>query len=88
MAPKVQIFWISLGVGVCFSILTEVIGGARASKATLVAQIDSLRSIGDAQTLLGVVIIIMVLAKIGLFAALSTLGVDWVDRLRAKRKST
>ncbi len=84
-APKAATFWMSLGVGLFFAILTEALGSSRTA---LVGEIDSMRKMIESDQLMGVLIIVMVVIKVGIFAALATLGVDMVDRRKTKRIET
>ena len=76
---------IALGVGLFFAILTEALGSTGTG---LVAMIHSTQRNIMSDQLMGVMIILMVVIKVGLFAALAILGVDVVDRRRIKQLAT
>jgi hypothetical protein len=78
-APKAQVFWIALGVGLFFAILSEALG---TKGAGLLDMITSDQESITSHQIMGVLIIMMVVMKVGLFAALATFGVDQVDRRR------
>jgi len=83
-APRVQVFWISLGVGLFFAILSEAIG----SRGTgLLDMIEFDLTFITSHQIMGVLIILMVVMKVGLFAALATVGVDQVDRRRRSQQA-
>jgi len=77
-APKTDANNIYLGVGLLFAILTEAIG---TEKTGMLPMIDSIRESVTSPQLIGVQIIIMVVIKVGLYAAFAALGVRIVDRL-------
>jgi len=82
-APKTQAFWISLGVGLFFAILSEALG---TQSTGLLDLINSQRETVASHQIMGVLIIVMVVMKVGLFAALATLGVDLIDRRRRSQQ--
>ena len=81
-APSVEIYKISLGVGIFFAILRESVDS---SGHGLVSTIDLVQKMTTSHEILGVWIIVIVMIDVGIFAALATLGVDFVDRRKCKR---
>ena len=82
-APQAQAKNIYLGVGLLFALLTEAVGS---DNTGILRIIDSTRESINSPRLMGVQIIVMVVLKIGIYAAFAALGVEIVDRLRGSQQ--